>query len=138
MTARSERRDHLFDLLVASPLGVTIIDIRDELGSTLSQARRAVQDLRRFLGDFDDVNVPAVSQGYNQRWLYTLVQGMTDATRWWTANRIVDTASRLVTMHAVAASIVRATDGRTIEGRKARMIEVGLRHLIEDLQTIGE
>jgi len=138
VSARSERRDHLFDLLVASPHGVTIDNIREGLGSTHAQARKAVRDLRRFLGDFDDVNVPAVPNGQNQPWLYTLAHGVTDATRKWTTNRIGDTQSRLVTQHAVAASIVKATDGRSIEGRKARMTEVGLRHLLENLAAIGD
>jgi hypothetical protein len=39
-------------------------------------------------------------------------------------------------MQAMLSSIVRATSGRTVEGRKARTMETALRHLVEDLDNL--
>jgi hypothetical protein len=136
MTARVARRDALFDLLVASPQGVTVDEIAFRLVCSLNRVRLAIRDLRIFLGDDDTINVPCRPQGTDERWLYTLESGLTDSTRIWSANRIGDTETRLHTMHAVSSSAVAATDERTIEGRKARVIERGLRRTIEDLEEI--
>jgi hypothetical protein len=39
-------------------------------------------------------------------------------------------------MTAMMASIVKATHGNSIEGKKARLMETSLRHLVEDLDNM--
>jgi hypothetical protein len=136
MTARENRRDELFDLLVALPDGVTVDDIKVALACSHRQANDAVHDLRLFLGSFDDVNLPANPNGPRERWTYVLV-GNLDGCREWMANRVGDTHSRIRTMQAMMASCVQASDGRTVDGKRARVIERALRRLLEDLDDLA-
>ena len=133
--ARDLRREQLFDLLVASPAGVTIEDMMGVYGWTHAQANTTIRELRRYLGDIDSVNLPCEPQGQNERWVYRLV-GNLDDVRGWVANRVKDSESRLRTMNAMLSSIVAATSGRTTEGRRARIMEKALRRLVEDLDDL--
>lgn len=137
MSAREQRRDDLFDALVAEPDGLTVQDMMDDNGWSHHQCNEAIRDLRRFLGDSgDSINLVCDPQGWNQRWLYRLVGSLADV-RDWSRNRIRDGESRVRTMQAVMTSIVAATDGRSAEGRKARVMERGLRRLVEDLDELA-
>lgn len=137
MTARDDRRDLLFDMLVASPKGTDYDEIIATFGWWYPDAVRAVHDLRLVLSDTgDDITVTLTPQGKGERWLIRL-EGTVDGARPWVTNRILDSESRMATMHAVLRPLVQATDGRTMEGRKVRRMERGLRHLIEDLGDIG-
>lgn len=131
-----QRRDQLFDYAVAHPDGFTIDDLTGDTGWNRRDANAAIHDLREYLGTMDDINLPCSPNGYGQRWIYRLVGTMAD-THGWTKNRLGDTETRLRTMNSMTASIVRGTDGRSTEGRKARLIETGLRHLVEDLDNIA-
>ena len=133
--ARVTRRRDLFDQLVTHPDGITVDDMMDENGWTHDQANNAIRDLRRFLGEYDSVNLPCEPQGEGERWKYRLV-GRLDDVRGWVDNRIGDSESRLRTMAAVLSSIVAATDGRSIKGRRARIMEKALRRLVEDLDDL--
>jgi len=134
-TRREMRRDDLFLLAVAEPNGITVDDMMQHLGCNHRDVNQAIRDLRAFLGDTDDLNFPCDPQGQGERWLYRLV-GNYDDVRAWAANRVGDAESRLRTMQAMLASIVRATDGRTVAGRRARIMETALRHLVEDLDLM--
>jgi hypothetical protein len=131
---RMQRREDLWDLLVATPGGVTVEDMMGVYGWTHGQANEAVHDLRDWLGEFD-ITLPCDPQGQRERWLYRLVEDL-DGVRQWAGNRVQDTDTRLRTMHAMLTSIVSATDGRTVEGRTARIMERALRRLVEDLDDL--
>jgi hypothetical protein len=133
---REQRRDDLWDLLVAAPLGVTVDDMMAVCGWTHHQSNMAIRDLRRHLGDTDTVNLICEPQGQSERWLYRLVGNLADV-RGWVDNRIGDADSRIRTLQAVMTSIVSATSGRTTEGKKARVMEKALRRLVEDLDDIA-
>jgi hypothetical protein len=143
-TGREERRDVLYDQLVANPDGITVEDMIDEHAKTYfgtswdglyRMARDAIHDLRLFLGEVDSINLICDPQGKGERWLYRLVGTPAEATPW-LQNRFDDTESRLFTIESVARSMVTATDGRTKRGRKARVTERALRRLREDLADI--
>jgi hypothetical protein len=134
-----DRVTRMWDYLVAHPEGVTIDDLAADQEADLTTTRKVLQGLRDLLGGGDTINVvcepiPGKPKG---RWRYTLV-GNPEGARWWSTNRITDTERRLLTIHDIAASMVAATDGRTIVGRKARVIQLWLGRCIEDLQRIGE
>ena len=135
--AREQRRDDLWDLLVAAPLGVTIEDMMGVYGWSHHHCNVAISDLRRHLGDHDTVNLTCEPQGMGERWLYRLV-GKLDETDVWMGTRIRDSETRLRTMQSMMTSIVTATNGRTTEGRKARTMERALRHLVEDLDAMAQ
>lgn len=135
MSVRIDRVNVLFDLLAASPEGLTMGDIALGLGCGRRLADKAVHDLRIVLGDSDTINVPSDPQGRGEPWLYFL-KGDIDGNRRWITNRLGDTESRLRTMRALAASLVSGSDGRTVDGRRARLIERALRRLIEDLDDL--
>jgi len=134
--ARARRRDDLILLMIAQQSGQTVDDMMVALGCDHPQVNEAIRDVRLWLGDFDEVNLICDPQGTGQRWLYRLV-GTLDEMRPWAANRVADSASRIRTMASMLASVVSATDGRSIEGRKARVMERSLRRLVEDLDVIG-
>lgn len=133
--ARERRRDDLLLKLIATPTGLMIEDMMVELDATHPQVNEAIRDLRLYLGDYDQINVVCDPQGPGERWLYRLV-GTLDEVRPWAANRVNDSISRIRTIRSMMSSIVKSTNGRTIEGRKARVTEQALRHLIEDLDLI--
>lgn len=138
MSIIETRRDDLFMLLADAPEGITITDIQVKLDLTLNQAKQAIRSLRLFLGEDDEINVPCdppkgdLAKG---EWLYRLV-GDLDSVRPWMSNRVNDAETRLRTMTAMMASIVKATHGNSIEGKKARLMETSLRHLVEDLDNM--
>lgn len=133
--SRETRRIDLLTYAIANPGGITVDDIMAEFHWDHGTANKAIHDLRLWLGDFDTINFPCDPQGPRQRWLYRLV-GTLDGVRGWVANRILDAESRIRTIHAMVASIVSATDGRSKAGKKVRTMEVALRHLIENLELI--
>lgn len=136
LSAADTRRDMLFDLAVARPEGITVEDMMHEFEWGHHEANDAIRSLRMFLGEFDSINFPCDPQGPGKRWIYRLTGSLDDAKPW-VANRLGDGESRLRTMHAMMASIVQSSDGRSSDGRRARLIETGLRHLIEDLDNLA-
>lgn len=141
MSARDDRAGDLFDLLAASPNGVTVDDIKAALECDHPTANQTIRDLRLTLGDTDEVFVTCHPQGQGERWLYRLAAGTrvidpdTPEGRW-IENRIRDTKARLQTMHASMRVAARSTDGRTALGREARVLETGLRHMQESLALL--
>jgi hypothetical protein len=130
----SDRVTDLFDYAVAHPNGFTKDDIEADLGWEPATTQWVARNLRLTFAD-DDINLVCEPQGQGERWLYKLV-GNPDDARIWATNRTADLESRLRTMAAVASSLENATDGRTVEGRKARKIHRSLARLVEDLEDI--
>lgn len=124
----------LFDLLVSRQT-VTIDEIADHLKIDTRRAREVVHQLRLVFGADDSINLVCTPNGTRQRWLYALV-GEIDGSTPWIANRVGDAATRLETMEAVMTSIERATDGRSIEGRRARIIRRACTRAREDLAEL--
>jgi anaerobic glycerol-3-phosphate dehydrogenase len=137
MSARADRVNLLFDLLASEPDGLTITDIMTGLDCARRQANTAIHDLRIVLGDSDTINITCDPQGEREKWNYRLV-GDLDGNRRWIANRLGDTETRLRTLRAIARSLVSGTDGRTLDGRRARLINKALQRLIEDLDELLE
>jgi hypothetical protein len=136
MSRRIERMEKLFDLAAFNADGFTIDDAAAALGCSTQQVRTAVSDLRSFLAD-DSINLVCEPGRHLEQWIYRLVGNFDDA-RGWTANRIGDAEARLLTLKAVATSVMAGTDGRTLEGKRAKVMVKALGRLVEDLGEIGE
>lgn len=131
----AEKISRLFDYAVAHPDGFTRYDVQSDLGwphKTFLEVSRA---LRKLFSD-DTITLKCEPDGLRKAWRYKLI-GAPDELRVWSANRTGDLETRLETMQAMATSMVNASDGRTIEGRKARAIHRYLTRLLEDLSEIG-
>lgn len=126
--------NELFDYLAGpgNPKGVRLREIMDHFKWNRSRATEAIRSLRLILGDGDTINLVADPTEYREQWIYRLVGNYDDA-RWYIGNRIGDLEARLETQAGIAQSLETATDGRTVEGRKARMIRSTLSHLVEQL-----
>lgn len=121
MKAREERAGLLYDFAVAHPAGFTNTEAMDEFGWSLRRFNEAVQTLRDILGNDDTISFVCSPQGQNEDWRYQLV-GTYGDMRPWTTNRLIDAERRVITIGNVTGPIVRNSDGRTVEGKKARMI----------------
>lgn len=130
------RREVLFEILVDNPQGLTIDEMQVLMHATYQVVRKAINDLRAYLGEYDEFNLICNPQGGGERWLYELV-GDYDGMRPWAANRVMDTETRLRTQASVSGAVVRGTDGRSIEGKKARLMHRSLTRLVEDLDTLA-
>ncbi len=119
---------------------------RDHKEWTVSQAARilnwskqqvymTVRDLRDLYGEDEKINLVCESTGHRQEWLYRLTDQFEEA-RWWLGNRAADCERRIRTQYAVARSLVAATDGRTPEGRRVRLIVRYLGRLFEDMADL--
>lgn len=127
--------DTLFDYAVERPVGFTRYDVADDLGWTKDRFTKAVNATRRTLGHDDMINLVCDPQGQHEAWLYRLV-GTPAESSVWIANRVGDTEARLHTMKDVSRSMERASDGRTIAGRKARKMARSFEYLIQELADI--
>jgi hypothetical protein len=134
---RAEKVDELWDFAAAHPDGFTWADIRKECpwAADRSHFFAIVRALRITIGAEDTINLVCEPQGSGELWLYRLV-GTYDAARPWSANRLGDIESRLVTISGVSRSLVAATDGRSTDGRKSRLIAKVVDRLIEDLDEV--
>jgi len=138
MTRRklSETVALLFDFAASKPDGFTLPEASVALDVDERQMPRFVNALRREFAE-GDINLVCDPNGKNEKWVYRLVGRPEDAQAWH-SNRIGDMESRLETLQSVAHSMVNATDGRSIAGRKARLIDRALSRLIEDLAVLRE
>lgn len=130
-----DRQEELFTLLKASPTGVTVDDMAVSLGAPYNLVRRAISDLRRYLGATDQITLVADPGLHRQQWIYRLV-GTMDEARPWRVNRLNDTLHRVRTMAAVTEPLVRGLGKGTLEGRKARIVHLHLTRLIEDIDLL--
>lgn len=133
---RDELAGNLYDYAVNQPEGFTKDDACETLDIRADEFNDAVQALRDTLGD-DEITLICEPQGPRQQWRYWLTGRFEDA-RWWVTNRIKDLERRLMTVEHLAASLVKATDGRTLIGRKARHVHLSVKHLREQLELMNE
>ncbi len=129
---RVEQVNNLFDLLSNDTGWVTRQQIADYLEMSHKSVDRVVRDLRITLGVSDSITVVArINKGGG----YRLVGRYEDAAPWATG-RIADAETRIETLQFSMSSVVKATDGRTVEGKKARLVEMSMRHLLEQLLAL--
>jgi len=134
---RAEKVDELWDFAVAHPDGFTWADLRDEYPWAADRPSffEVVRALRITIGAEDTINLVCEPQGTGELWRYRLV-GTHEAAGSWNANRLGDIESRLVTVAGVARSLVAGSDGRSVGGRKSRLIAKVVGRLIEDLDEL--
>jgi len=135
--ARTIHAHELFDYLAARPDGVTMAAICHHFGWKRVATNEALRALRLILADGDSITVVSEPDTPSAPWLVRLV-GTYDDARWYVTNRLGDLEARIETQVGVARSLEAATDGRSTEGRKARMIRSTLSHLVEQLQLVGD
>lgn len=133
----SEAIGRLFDYAVEHADGFTYRDVEADLGWPRSYFTKIHRKLRLLLGNDDEIVLVCDPQGRREPWRYRLVGGskIEDAVVW-QGNRIRDSAARIVTQCAATAAQVRATDGRTNDGRRARIMHRGLTRIQEDLAEL--
>lgn len=131
-----DRAGLLFDYAVTHPDGFTNEQASADLDWTLHVFNEAARALRLILGD-DTITLVCDPTGPRERWRYRLVGNYTDA-RGWSSNRLRDMEARLETIQAVAATIVHATDGRKLDGRRARLILAVVGALREQLIAMSD
>jgi hypothetical protein len=127
--------DELFDFAVAHPDGFTRSDVCSELTCSSRDFDSGVRELRAILGD-DEIFLVCWTQGRGE-WRYQLV-GTYDKSRQWGVWMLAHSEARIESQQWLYKALTRALDGRTTEGRKARMMERAMRHLHEELVAIGE
>jgi hypothetical protein len=131
----------IYDALADAPGGMSIYDIAERVNMPVYACRKAMRSTRLTLAEGDTLFVIAEPQGPREPWLYQLVDGKTlvDAEHsGWTTNRIGDAQSRVHLLSEAMGVAARATDGRSIPGRKARVMAKALHRLDEDLTEIDE
>lgn len=131
----AEKMGRLFDYAASQPEGFTYKDVEKDLGWHKPEFMRVSRQLRLLLGHDDQINLICDRQGRWQPWRYQLV-GTMDQAREWGRNRIDDAEARMRTIAAVLDSIVRATDGRSRDGRRARIMQRAMTRAMEDLAEI--
>jgi hypothetical protein len=121
----------LFDFAADKPDGFLATEACDEFGWSIHQFYRAARVLRKILAT-DSINLVCVQQGWGEPKRYHLV-GTLEKAGSWVSHRMRGVESQLETVLAVSTSLVNASDGRTIEGKKARLISRHVGRLVEDI-----
>jgi hypothetical protein len=116
---------------------MTFQEIRDDiLGVPNRVARVAIAHHRLNVSDHGKALI-LQHLGSSQSPLY-VVTGDPVAIRRYAAFRIHDAEARLETTHGCVRGAVRITDGRSSEGRRARLIEKHTGRLLEDISDTRE
>jgi hypothetical protein len=126
----------LFDLLVAEER-VTKSEIMRHLGVRARRADVVIHDLRLMFGDDDTINLVCERVGAHRPHAYFLT-GQLDGAKPWTLERIGDAETRLETIAAVVQSFVNGTDGRTVDGKLARLFARTLERAREDIALLKD
>jgi hypothetical protein len=125
----------LFDFALArGEQGFTHLDAQAALGWNRNQFSHASRKLREILKG-EPVNLVCSQESLREPWVYRLT-GEQGPSREWQSNRLLDAETRLETIEHVAASLVQATDARSLEGRRARIIQRGVGRTLEDLADL--
>lgn len=129
---RREAANNLFDFLADTmDRWVTRQEVADHLNMSPRSIDRVVRDVRILLGATDSITVAARTNPGG----YKLVGTYEDA-REWVTGRLSDAEVRLESIRYSMQALVTGTDGRTMDGKKARLIEMTTRHLVEQLQAM--
>jgi hypothetical protein len=124
-----------FDYAVASPEGFTLDELAEALDVQLHTAKNVIQKLRDFFGEDDTINLVANPAGQGDRWRYFLTGTLEEASPW-LRNRMRDMARRMRTETSVLSSFVAGLDGRSTDGKHARLMLKTFTRMIEDLAEI--
>lgn len=119
-----------YDLLVAEPDGLDKHQIASKLGVPVRVVVPILRKLRLILGGGDSINIPWRSEG--RRRIYFLT-GQIEQGQQWQAARISKKLADLEVDLAWWRSMVEATDGRTVDGKKARLALRHQQRLFEDM-----
>jgi hypothetical protein len=137
-SAHEKRAGQIYDLLSDGDL--TSQQIIDKLGCSYSGFLKAVQMLRDIGAATGDViSVVAEPQGMSQPWLYGLRAGKQIASAEdsrWIPNRFQDAERRIKTISHVLEVAANSLDGRTTEGRKARIYHLHIKRALEEVQLM--
>jgi len=137
--AAEKYAEELYDLLTNGD--ATSHEIMDKLGWSYSQFQAATQKLRDLLAaDGDVISVVADSQGRSGPWLFGLRGGgaIVDAEQSrWVPNRLADAERRIKTISHVLEVAVNALDGRTTEGKKARIYHLHITRAQEEVALMS-
>lgn len=128
--------NELFDYAATHREGFTAPEARDALGISQTVFESAIRGIRRIF-DTGKETLVADRRGHNEPWLYRLVSTYEDAEGW-AGEQLRHLETRIGTMVAVLSAIVRATDGRTRNGKKAREFLHTLKYLVERLEMVDE
>ncbi len=134
MGVTTVRAGELFDYAVEQPEGFESSDVCLELGWNKHQFEKAARQLRRILAD-DEINLVCANQGFGKPSRYELVGDMNRAGPW-IAGRLRSMESQLETVYNVSKSTINGSDGRTVDGKKARLINRHVGRLREDLADL--
>lgn len=132
-----ERATDLFNMLVEGDQ--TYETVCDALDWDRQWFYKAVQTLRDELAGGDSISVVCEPQGKGEPWLYSLRAGnvVIDAEDdFWLNNRFGDTERRILTIRHVIDTAVRATTGRTVLGKKARIYQLHLKRAEEEVAML--
>lgn len=134
-TATERRAIDLYDWLQLQPgQQATLVEMQAEFGWGTNLTRRVINDLREILAG-ENQNLPCFPQGQYDPWVYRLVDNYADA-RSWLINRVDDSETRVGTINNVVSSIVNATAVGTYAGDRARLINLHLTRLQEDMVNL--
>lgn len=124
----------LLQYAMAHRQGWTKQQAADDLGYSMSSINQALMHVRRNLA-VTTLNITSERPpGWGPQ-VFSLVDTALD-TNTWDVDRTKDLRGRITTAHAVAQSGVNASDGRSVDGRTARLIEKALRRLLEDVEDL--
>ena len=76
--------------------------------------------------------------GFRQPWVYRLVAGNFDDARPWMENRVSDCEGRLTTLGSVVGTIAKSADGRSVAGKRARIMHRAIARAMEDLAELSD
>jgi hypothetical protein len=134
MVATVTRAGMLFDFAAEQAEGFLATEAEADLGFTHAQFAKATRALRLILAD-DSINLICLQQGFGKPKRYHLV-GTFEKAGPWVRERMRGIESQLESVLALSTSLVNASDGRTTEGKKARLVARHVGRLVEDLGEI--
>lgn len=125
----------LFDALADHPEGFTIHEIGVLLEIPRQTANTVIRTLRLTLGQGDSITVPYKIDGRQRRYF---LASQVEALRERSEIRQATYASNMDTEIAMWTAVKAQTNGRTIEGRKARLYLKYWTRLREDINELAE
>ena len=114
--------------------GFTIEELAAHLGTPRVQvARGAIHRVRQLIRS--DGNIVCEPGKWRDSYLYR-IEGDIAGAKTWIDSRRRDMESRLRTLWGVSQSLVLASTDGSADGRRARIVERDIRHLLENLEDV--
>lgn len=125
----------LFDYLVEHTEGVTYREAAEAWGWTRRHFLEVVLFFRRlFANDPSALVCNRDPDHLRGPWIYCISQD----TREWHAARMAHVETEIETMRDVASSATKVLDGRTLMGKRAKLMHRSFVRLLEDLSELRE